>query len=127
METEILNILYNGSTTSQQVTNMYLLEDNFVFECTPLDITTDYDISLNFLKYLESPGFIDVSAVATLDISAAMINNLFIFQDNNTEEFVYGINNTINTPLNFIFSNAKLTKKYLNNETLNISLIDDYI
>ena len=120
METEILNILYNGSTTSQQVTNMYLLDDNFVFECTPLDITNNYDICLNFLKYLESPGFIDVSAVATLDISASMINNLFIFQDNNTEEFVYGINTTINNPLKFIFSNAKITKKYLNNEILNI-------
>jgi len=127
METEILNILYNGSTTSQQVTNMYLLDDNFVFECTPLDITNNYDICLNFLKYLESPGFIDVSAVATLDISASMINNLFIFQDNNTEEFVYGINTTINNPLKFIFSNAKITKKYLNNEILNISLLDDYI
>lgn len=127
METEILNMLYNGSTTTQQATNMYLLNDNFVFECTPLDITTDYDISLNFLRYLESPGFIDVSAVATLDISSAMLNNLFIFQDNNTEEFVYGVNNTINNPLNFIFSNAKITKKYLNNETLNISLVEDYI
>jgi hypothetical protein len=127
METEILNILYNASDTKQQITNMYLSNDNFVFECTPLDITTNYDVSLNFLKYLESPGFTDVSAVATLDISASMINNLFIFQDNNTDEFVYGVNTTINNPLNFAFSNAKITKKYLNNEILDISLLDDYI
>ena len=58
METEILNILYNASDTKQQITNMYLSNDNFVFECTPLDITTNYDVSLNFLGCLFNNVFI---------------------------------------------------------------------
>jgi hypothetical protein len=130
METEILNILYDISyAKTRQINNVYLYDDNLVFECTPLDVSNNYDISLNFLKYLESPGFIDVSAVATLDISATILNDIFLFQDSNNinEEFVYGINNMTNKNLNILFSQAKITKKYLNNEILNITLVDDYI
>jgi hypothetical protein len=128
METEILNILYDISyAKTAQLNNVYLYNDNFVFECTPLDLSNNFDISLNFLKYLESPGFIDVSAVATLDISATILNDIFLFQDGINEEFVYGINNMTNKNLNIIFSQAKITKKYLNNEILDITLVDDYI
>jgi hypothetical protein len=128
METEILNILYDISyAKTRQINNVYLYDDNLVFECTPLDVSNNYDISLNFLKYLESPGFIDVSAVATLDISSSILNNIFLFQDGINEEFVYGINDMTNKILNIPFSRAKLTKRYLNNEILDVTLEDDYI
>jgi len=128
METEILNILYDISyAKTNQINNVYLFNDSFVFECTPLDISNNYDTSLNFLKYLESPGFKDVSAVATLDIPASILNDIFLFQDGINEEFVYGINNMTTKLLNIKFSEAKITKKYLNNEILDITLADDYI
>ena len=124
METEILDILYDISNATQQLNNMYIYNDSFVFECTPLDLTNTYDASLNFLRYLESPGFTDVSAVATLDISASALSNFFIFQDGPNEEFIYGINDI---SLNIDFTKAQITKKYLNDEILTISLVDDYI
>ena len=142
------NILQDASDTSfignrQQPYNFYLLNNsnyNFIFECTPLDVSSNYNITPRFIDYLESytVGFSDVSATATIDIEASMVNNLFMFQQRiitladisltDLEELVYGINKSF---FNIDFSKAQVKRVYrdvCNNPVITyINLEDDYI
>jgi hypothetical protein len=135
METEILNILYNASDTKQQITNMYLSNDNFVFECTPLDVSSNYNITPRFIDYMDSSsiGFTDVSATATIEIPASMVNNVFMFQQReitladisltDLDELIYGVNKSF---FNINFSRAQVKRVY--GTTIQyINLEDDYI
>lgn len=137
------NILKDASDTSfigtkQQPYNFYLLNNpnyNFVFECTPLDVLTNYNITPRFIDYLETAtvGFADVSATATIDIPQIQVNNLFMFQQRvltladislaQLDELIYGVNKSI---FNIQFSKAKVKRVY--GTTIKyINLEDDYI
>jgi hypothetical protein len=137
------NILQDASDTSfignkQQPYNFYLLNNanyNFIFECTPLDVSSNYNITPRFIDYMENYtiGFTDVSATATLDIDASMVNNLFLFQQrtitladislSDLEQLVYGVNKSI---FNLNFSKAQVKRVYGTTITY-INLEDDYI
>jgi len=130
------NTFYIG--TKQQPYNFYILNNsyyNFVFECTPLDVSSNYNIIPRFIDYFSSKftvGFDDVSATATIDISASMLNNIFMFQQRNLEalneidgldELVYGVNIS---EFNIPFSKAKVKRVY-NEDISMVSLADDYV
>jgi hypothetical protein len=137
------NILENATDTTfignkQQPYNFYLLNNanyNFIFECTPLDVSSNYNITPRFIDYLENytVGFTDVSATATLDVDASMVNNLFMFQQrivtladislSDLDELIYGINKSF---FNLNFSKAKVKRVYGTTITT-INLEDDYI
>ena len=137
------HILQDATDTSfignkQQPYNFYLLNNsnyNFIFECTPLDVSSNYNITPRFIDYMESYtiGFSDVSATAIIDISASMVNNLFMFQQRiftlsdisltDLDELVYGINKSA---FNIDFSKAQVKRVYGTNITY-INLEDDYI
>ena len=98
--------------TAQQPNNFYLFSpSHFVFECTPFDVSGTLLTEPAFINYADfsSLGFTNVSQIATLNISAKMINNMFIFKPNVSESFdinasmKYGI---VNTSYNFSFSQA---------------------
>jgi len=98
--------------TAQQLNNFYLLTPtNFVFECTPFDVSGTLLTEPAFINYADfsSLGFTNVSQVATLNISAKMLNNMFLFQstteplDINASSMQFGI---VNTSYNFSFSQA---------------------
>jgi len=101
---------------AQQPNNFYLLSPtHFVFECTPFDVSGTLLTEPAFINYADfsSLGFSNVSQVATLNISAKMINNMFLFQTNVSEPFnVLNVNSSmmqygiVNTSYNFSFSQA---------------------
>jgi hypothetical protein len=137
------NILQDATDTTfignkQQPYNFYLLNNanyNFIFECTPLDVSSNYNITPRFIDYMENYtiGFTDVSATATLDMDASMVNNLFLFQQrtitladislSDLEQLVYGVNKSI---FNLNFSKAQVKRVYGTTITY-INLEDDYI
>jgi len=137
------NILKDATDTTfignkQQPYNFYLLNNanyNFIFECTPLDVSSNYNITPRFINYLESytVGFTDVSATATLNIDVSMVNNLFMFQQRaitladisltDLDELIYGVNKSF---FNLAFSTAQVKRVYGTTITY-ITLEDDYI
>jgi hypothetical protein len=137
---DVSDTLYIGP--QKQPYNFYILNNsyqNFVFECTPLDVSSNYNITPRFIDYFSSSnvlGFDDVSATATIDISASMLNNIFMFQQRNSEalnqtsgldELVYGINKSF---FDITFTDAKVKRIYTDISFVNIkyvSLADDYI
>jgi hypothetical protein len=133
---DVSNTFYIG--TKQQPYNFYILNNayyNFVFECTPLDVSSNYNIIPRFIDYFSPSsllGFEDVSATATIDISDSMLNNIFMFQQRSLEalnqvsgldELVYGINKSF---FDITFTNAKVKRIY-NGDISMVSLADDYI
>ena len=137
------NILQDATDTTfignkKQPYNFYLLNNanyNFIFECTPLDVSSNYNITPRFIDYMENytVGFTDVSATATLNMDASMVNNLFLFQQrtitladislSDLEQLVYGVNKSI---FNLNFSKAQVKRVY--GTTIKyINLEDDYI
>jgi hypothetical protein len=103
-------------------------------------VSSNYNITPRFIDYLESytVGFSDVSATATIDIEAAMVQNLFMFQQRvvtladisltDLDELIYGINKS---KFDIDFSKAKVKRIYrdvCNNPVITyINLEDDYI
>ena len=115
-------------STKQSPYNFYLLNspNHFVFECTPFDVSSNLLIEPGFINYQDyyTAGFTDVSQVATLDISASMINNMFLFNTSttdqevpfnifNTSSIVYGV---VNTSYNFTFSQANTSTNTIMND-----------
>jgi len=109
---------------AQQPYNFYLLNpNNFVFECTPFDVSGTLLTEPAFINYADfsSLGFTDVSQVATLAILPTMLNHMFLFNTNIRSEFTvlnlssmnYGI---VNTSYNFSFSQAMVGTRTLPND-----------
>jgi len=111
---------------AQQPNNFYLLSpSNFVFECTPFDVSGSLLTEPAFINYADfsSLGFNNVSQIATLDICANMINNMFLFQPNVSEPFnVLNVNSSVmqygivNTSYNFSFSQSTAAGRRLPND-----------
>jgi hypothetical protein len=120
----------------QQPQNFYLLNDannNFVFECTTFDVSTNLTVTPSFVDYngIAGRGFNGIDETATLNVSNASLNNLFVFQpkqfptisvndllDENNEMF-YGVNEEV---FKFNYSDAIVSKT-----NGNIPLYQDYI
>lgn len=145
-----VSLLY-GIGPIQQPYNFYLLNNtsyNFVFECTTLDVSAKMPVTPTFVNYYDASGigFSNVDETATLTVSPADLNDLFVFQPRivteiptpvtvqNMNEMIYSVNIA---NFKFNYSSAIVTK-LLNNGTLTyivpnatqieeISLATDYI
>jgi hypothetical protein len=121
---------------AQQPQNFYLLNDannNFVFECTTFDVSTNLTATPSFVDYLgvAGRGFNGIHETATLNIPNASLDELFVFQpkQSNTinvsdlldenNEMLFGVNKSI---FNFNYSDAIVSKT-----DGNIPLYRDYI
>lgn len=91
---------FSSTQTSQ---NFYMNDNNFVFECTPFDVSFNLLNEPSLINYTDnaSVGFSDVSQIAILDIQPQLINKMFIFGNTTIpfnilglEEIKYGIQNT---------------------------------
>ena len=103
----------------------YLKNNNIVFECTAFDISSNFNFLLNYIDNEPLNKFGDVSATAVLDISASVLDNIFMFQDDMNGEYIYGIKKKI---LNLNYSNAKIIKIINNQEVITDKTItQDYI
>jgi hypothetical protein len=139
---DVSNNILDASNTffvgnNQQPYNFYILNNaayNFVFECTPLDVSSNYNIIPRFIDYFNSAGigFSDVSSTATIDIPASILNNIFMFQQRNLQalididgldELVYGVNQA---QFNIKFSEAKVRRIY-NGDVSMVTLAYDYV
>ena len=125
-----VSVLY-GIGPQQQPYNFYLLNNsnyNFVFECTTLDVTAKMPVTPTFVNYYDNSGigFSNVDETATLNVSPADLNNLFVFQPRiisgtvtpvtaqNLNEMVYSVN-----VANFKFNySSAIVTKLLNNGTI---------
>jgi hypothetical protein len=116
----------------QQPQNFYVLNNsnnNFVFECTTLDVTTQLTVSPSFVDYLgvAGRGFTDVNETATLNVSNVSLNGLFVFQPqdenivnvSNLNEMLFGVKNA---SFSFNYSDATVSKN-----GVKIPLYKDYI
>lgn len=126
-----VSVLY-GIGPIQQPYNFYLLNNsnyNFVFECTTLDVDAKMPVTPAFVNYydISGIGFSNVDETATLNVSPADLNNLFVFQPKvvtgvspvpvtvqNMNEMIYSVNVA---NFKFNYSSATVTK-LLNNGTL---------
>ena len=145
-----VSLLY-GIGPIQQPYNFYLLNNtsyNFVFECTTLDVSAKMPVTPTFVNYYDASGigFSNVDETATLNVSPADLNDLFVFQPRivteiptpvtvqNMNEMIYSVNIA---NFKFNYSSAIVTK-LLNNGTLTyivpnatrteeITLATDYI
>ena len=93
MSTLLPNIttVYNIGT-NQQPYNFYMLDNsnnNFIFECTTLDIESSLHIVPSFTNYFTVPGvgFSNVSQTAVLNITAQDLSGLFVFSPVNSNIF----------------------------------------
>ena len=108
-------------TSTQSSQNFYLTDNNFVFECTPFDVSYNLLTTPTLLDYVSSPGFSDVSQVAILDIPPEYINNMFVFGNvsqfnvSTLDKLTYGIKNT---SYNIPFSEANVSTRTLPNDYL---------
>ena len=126
-----VSVLY-GIGPIQQPYNFYLLNNsnyNFVFECTTLDVNAKMPVTPAFVNYYDTSGigFSNVDETATLNVSPADLNNLFVFQPRvvtgispvpvtvqNMNEMIYSVN-----VANFKFNySSAIVTKLLNNGTL---------
>jgi len=159
--TELMNIVMDACNNNvsllygigpiQQPYNFYLLNNtsyNFVFECTTLDVSAKMPVTPTFVNYYDASGigFSNVDETATLTVSPADLNDLFVFQPRivteiptpvtvqNMNEMIYSVNIA---NFKFNYSSAIVTK-LLNNGTLTyivpnatrteeITLATDYI
>lgn len=120
----------------QQPQNFYLLNDannNFVFECTTFDVSTNLTVTPSFVDYygVAGQGFNGIHETATLNVSNASLNELFIFQPQQSptinvsdlidtnNEMLYGVNKSV---FNFNYSDAIVSKT-----NGKIPLYQDYI
>jgi hypothetical protein len=103
------------TTSIQSIQNFYMNNNNFVFECTPFDISYNLLNEPALIDYAanSSLGFPDVSQVAILNIPPEYINNMFIFGNTTIpfdifglDELKYGIKNT---SYNIPFSEANVS------------------
>jgi hypothetical protein len=103
------------ATSIQSIQNFYMNNNNFIFECTPFDISYNLLNEPALIDYAAnaSTGFADVSQVAILDIPPELINNMFIFGNTTIpfdvlglEEIKYGLQNT---SYNIPFSQANVS------------------
>jgi len=109
----------NANTQSPQ--NFYLNNNNFVFECTPFDVSYNLLTTPTLIDYgeISSPGFSDVSQVALLDIPPEYINNMFIFGNTTSfnvstlDKLQYGIQNI---SYNIPFSQSNVSTRTLPND-----------
>jgi len=101
-------------SSAQSNTNFYLLNNDFVFECIPFNVSYNLPIQPSFLNYddVSTKGFTDASQVATLDISSNVINNMFLFGNKTNfnvselDDLQYGIQNN---NYNISFSQANVS------------------
>lgn len=108
----------------QQPQNFYLLNDannNFVFECTSFDVSTNLTVMPSFVDYagVAGTGFNGIQETATLNVPNASLDNLFVFQPNDSNtinvsdlldannEMLFGVNKSI---FNFNYSEALVSK-----------------
>ena len=120
----------------QQPQNFYLLNDannNFVFECTRFDVSTNLTVTPSFVDYkgVAGRGFNGIHETATLNVSNASLNELFIFQPQDSyiinvsdlldvnHEMLFGVNKSV---FNFNYSDAIVSKT-----NGKIPLYQDYI
>lgn len=114
----------------QQPQNFYILNNannNFVFECTFLDVSAQLTVLPSFVEYTSVTGFTNSSETATLNVSSELLNGLFIFQPkdgnsldiSNLNQMLFGVKNA---SFNFNYSSANVSK----NNT-RIPLYKDYI
>ena len=126
----------NSINKYQQPYNFYLLDDlnkNFVFECTPLNVSYALNTTPAFTDYYgsSSMGFTDVSATTILNINASVLNGLFIFSPvaNTTfatnsfdatelDNMYYGVSAEV-------FKNLPFSSSIVNNT--NHTIVEDYI
>ncbi len=123
----------------QQPQNFYTLNDannNFVFECTTLDVGTQLTVMPSFVDYVSvaGKGFNGIHETATLNISNTSLDGLFVFQPNGTRsinvsdlldennEMLFGVNKSV---FNFNYSEANVSK--VNSVNGSIPLYKDYI
>jgi hypothetical protein len=81
------------TTSIQSLQNFYMNNNNFVFECTPFDISYNLLNEPALIDYAanSSLGFPDVSQVAILDIPPEYINNMFIFGNTTIPFNIFGL------------------------------------
>jgi len=109
------------TTSIQSLQNFYMNNNNFVFECTPFDISYNLLNEPALIDYAAnaSLGFSDVSQVATLNIPPEYINNMFIFGNTTTfnvshlDDLEYGVRNI---SYNIPFSQANVSTRTLPND-----------
>jgi len=142
---DLMNIVKDGSNNDvsvlygigpiQQPYNFYLLNNsnyNFVFECTTLDVNAKMPVTPTFVNYydISGIGFTNVDETATLNVSPADLNNLFVFQPKvvtgiskvpvtveNMNEMIYSVNVA---NFKFKYSSATVTKLLNNGFITNI-------
>ena len=117
--------------TQQQPYNFYILDNldnNFIFECTTLDIAYTLNTSPSFINYFDysTLGFGNVSQNASLRVRAQDLNDLFVFTPNvNTimfdqtqlDDMLYGVSAEI-------FKNFQYSQALVNSTT---TVASDYI
>ena len=108
----------------QQPQNFYTLNDannNFVFECTTLDVNTQLTVMPSFVDYVgvQEKGFNGIHETATLNVSRGSLDGLFVFQPNGrstinvsdlldeNNEMLFGVNSAL---FNFNYSEANVSK-----------------
>ncbi len=129
-----VSFLY-GIGPIQQPYNFYLLNNsnnNFVFECTTLDVSAKMPVTPTFVNYYDTAGagFSNVDETAVLKVFPSELNDLFVFQPRivtdvtptpvtvqNMNEMLYSVNVA---NFKFVYSSAIVTKLLNNGNITNI-------
>lgn len=100
-----------------------------IFEFTAINQSSIFNLNTSVATTF--PDYINVSAIAAINVSASSLNNLFYFEtaDNNPTDLINPIKYGINTSykMNVSYSNSQLVYGAINNASVENILKRDYV